>query len=160
MALTPEEAAKLPYRPCVGVVLTNADGRIFAGQRADMDAPAWQMPQGGVDEGESPLDAAYRELREETGVARSDVSFVAQTEDWLRYDLPIEVIPTRWGGRFRGQAQMWVQLRLEAADSVIDLTYKDVEFREWRWMEAAELLATIVPFKRDIYAAVFAEFGL
>lgn len=158
--MTPEEAAKLPYRPCVGVVLTNAQGRIFAGQRADMDTPAWQMPQGGVDEGEDPLDAAYRELEEETGVARTDVSFVRQTADWLHYDLPLDVIPHRWKGRFRGQAQMWVQFRLDVPDDVINLTHKDEEFSDWRWMEAAELLDAIVPFKRDIYAAVVAEFGL
>ncbi len=158
--MTPEEAAKLPYRPCVGVVLTNAQGRIFAGQRADMDTPAWQMPQGGVDDGEDPLDAAYRELEEETGVARTHVSFVRQTTDWLHYDLPLDVIPHRWKGRFRGQAQMWVQLRLDAPDDVINLTHQDEEFSDWRWMEAAELLDAIVPFKRDIYAAVLAEFGL
>ncbi len=158
--MTPEEAAKLPYRPCVGVVLTNAQGHIFAGQRADMDTPAWQMPQGGVDDGEDPLDAAYRELEEETGVARTHVSFVRQTADWMHYDLPLDVIPHRWQGRFRGQAQMWVQFRLDAPDDVINLTHQDEEFSDWRWMEAAELLDAIVPFKRDIYASVLAEFGL
>ncbi len=159
-SLTPRDAEKLPYRPCVGVVLTNAQGLIFAGQRADTDLPAWQMPQGGVDEGESPLDAAHRELREETGVNRADVSFIRQTKDWLRYDLPLEVIPTRWNGRFRGQAQMWVQFRLDAPDSVIDLTFQDEEFSAWKWMSAEEILTVIVPFKRDIYRAVFTEFGL
>ncbi|MEJ6393400.1 RNA pyrophosphohydrolase [Gymnodinialimonas sp. 2305UL16-5] len=158
--MTPEAAEMLPYRPCVGVVLTNAQGRIFAGQRADMDIPAWQMPQGGVDPGESPLDAAYRELEEETGVGRNHVHLVAQTADWLRYDLPIEVIPNRWGGKFRGQKQMWVQFRLDAPDDVIDLTYKDVEFSDWAWMSAEQILAAIVPFKRDIYRAVFKEFAL
>lgn len=158
--MSPEEAAKLPYRPCVGVVLTNAQGLIFAGQRADMDRPAWQMPQGGVDTGEDPLDAAYRELEEETGVGRDHVSLLRRTAGWLYYDLPPEVIPTRWGGRFRGQKQMWVQLRLDASDEVIDLCHKDVEFSAWRWMGAGEILSAIVPFKRDIYAAVFREFGL
>jgi putative (di)nucleoside polyphosphate hydrolase len=158
--MTPEEAAKLPYRPCVGVVLTNAQGLIFAGQRADTDLPAWQMPQGGIDEGESPLDAAYRELEEETGVGRGHVSLVRETSDWLTYDLPLDVIPNRWSGRFRGQAQMWAQFRLEASDDVIDLSYKDEEFSAWRWMTAEEILTAIVPFKRDIYEAVLKEFGL
>ena len=158
--LTPEQAAQLPYRPCVGVVLTNAEGRIFAGQRADMTAPAWQMPQGGVDPGEEPLDAAYRELEEETGVGRDHVSLVQQTAEWLTYDLPLDVIPNRWGGRFRGQAQMWVEFRLDAPDSVIDLTHKDEEFSAWRWMSKRDLLTVIVPFKRKIYKAVFREFAL
>lgn len=158
--MTPEEASKLPYRPCVGIVLTNAEGRIFAGQRADMTDPAWQMPQGGVDEGESPLDAAYRELEEETGVGRGHVSYVQQTAQPLLYDLPLDVIPTRWGGRFRGQAQVWVEFRLDAPDSTINLTHKDVEFSAWRWMSKRDLLTVIVPFKRAIYKAVFKEFAL
>ncbi len=158
--MTPEEAAKLPYRPCVGVVLTNADGRIFAGQRADMDTPAWQMPQGGVDEGEQPLEAAYRELEEETGVARGHVSFVQMTAEPVTYDLPLDVIATRWDGQYRGQAQMWVEFRLDAPDDVIDLTHKDLEFSAWKWMSKRDILTAIVPFKRPIYKAVFREFSL
>ena len=158
--MTPEDIARLPYRPCVGVVLTHADGRVFAGQRADLETPAWQMPQGGIDEGETPLVAAYRELREETGVAAGDVRLVAETADWHRYDLPLEVVATRWKGKYRGQAQKWVRFDLAAPDSVIDLTHQDVEFSDWRWMTGAELLTLIVPFKRPIYSAVLAEFGL
>jgi putative (di)nucleoside polyphosphate hydrolase len=158
--MTPEEIARLPYRPCVGVVLTHADGRVFAGQRADMKTPAWQMPQGGMDAGETPLDAAYRELEEETGVGRAHVQLIAETADWHRYDLPYDVVPTRWKGKYRGQAQKWVRFELVAPDDVIDLTHKDVEFSDWRWMDGAELLDLIVPFKRPIYAAVLAEFGL
>ena len=157
MSLSAEDAAQLPYRPCVGVVLTSAQGLIFAGQRADMDTPAWQMPQGGVDKGETPRDAAYRELREETGVQTDDAQFVAETADWLTYDLPLDVIPKRWGGRFRGQAQKWVHLRLMAPDTVIDLTYEDEEFSAWAWMRAEEILTAIVPFKRDIYQAALSE---
>jgi putative (di)nucleoside polyphosphate hydrolase len=158
--VTPEEIAALPYRPCVGIVLTDGQGRVFAGQRADMDTPAWQMPQGGVDEGEDPGQAAYRELLEEIGVAADHVEFRAETADWLTYDLPPEVVPTRWKGRYRGQAQKWFLLELTAPDTVIDLTYKDVEFSDWRWMTGAELLSAIVGFKRPIYEAVLAEFHL
>lgn len=158
--MTPEEIARLPYRPCVGVVLTHADGRVFAGQRADMETPAWQMPQGGIDAGETALDAAYRELLEETGVGADHVRLVAETADWHHYDLPLAVVPTRWKGKYRGQAQKWVRFELIAPDSVIDLTHKDVEFSDWRWMTGPELLGLIVPFKRPIYQAVLAKFGL
>ena len=158
--MTPGEIAALPYRPCVGVVLINADGLVFAGQRADMETPAWQMPQGGVDKGETPKAAAFRELLEETGVAANHVTLLGQTADWLPYDLPLEVVPKRWGGKFRGQKQMWYLMRLDAGDEVINLTYKDVEFSQWRWMPAQGLLDVIVSFKRPIYEAVLMEFGL
>lgn len=154
------DLANRPYRPCAGVVLINHAGQVFAGQRADMDVPAWQMPQGGVDAGETPEAAARRELLEETGVSPEHVTLVGQTRDWLPYDFPSEIAGKRWGGKYRGQKQMWFLMRLDAPDEVIDLTYKDVEFSDWRWMEPAELLETIVEFKRPIYRAVLSEFGL
>jgi putative (di)nucleoside polyphosphate hydrolase len=156
--MTPEEIARLPYRPCVGVVLIHADGRVFAGQRADMATPAWQMPQGGIDAGETPVEAALRELREETGVKKRHVTVLAETAGWLPYDLPPETLPYRH--KYRGQTQKWVLMRLDAPDDVIDLTHEDVEFSAWRWMDGPELLELIVPFKRPIYEAVLAEFGL
>lgn len=157
--MTPEQIAALPYRPCAGVVLTDRGGaRIFAGQRADMGVSAWQMPQGGIDTGETPVEAALRELREETGVRERDVTVLAETADWLPYDLPETLLPYR--GKYRGQTQKWVLMRLDADDDVIDLNHDEVEFSDWRWMPAAELLAAIVPFKRGIYQAVLAEFGL
>ena len=156
--MTPDEIAALPYRPCVGVVLTDGRGRVFVGQRADMDTPAWQMPQGGIDKGETPVEAALRELREETGVRKRDVTVLGETADWLPYDLPAEVLPYR--GKYRGQTQKWVLVRLDAEDDVIDLTHEDVEFSAWRWTTGADLLDEIVPFKRGIYEAVLGEFGL
>lgn len=156
--MTPEEIARLPYRPCVGVVLTHTDGRVFAGQRSDMATPAWQMPQGGIDKGETPVEAALRELREETGVRKRHVTVLAETAEWLPYDLPADVLPYR--GKYRGQTQKWVLMRLNAPDHAIDLAHEDVEFSDWRWMTGAELLALIVPFKRPIYQAVLTEFGL
>ncbi len=158
--MTPDQIAALPYRPCVGVVLSNADGLVFAGQRADMATPALQMPQGGIDRGETPEEAAYRELLEETGVASDHVRLIGHTADWVRYDLPAAVIGTRWNGKYRGQEQMWFHMTLTASDSVINLRYKDIEFSSWKWMTATDLLAAIVPFKREIYARVFDEFGL
>jgi putative (di)nucleoside polyphosphate hydrolase len=156
--VTPEEIAALPYRPCVGVVLTDGQGRVFVGQRADMGTPAWQMPQGGIDKGETPVEAALRELREETGVGPRHVAVLAETADWLPYDLPPEVLPYR--GKYRGQTQKWVLVRLEAGEDVIDLTHDEVEFSDWRWMTGRELLEAIVGFKRPIYEAVLGEFGL
>lgn len=156
--MTPQEIAALPYRPCVGVVLTDGRGRVFAGQRADMDTPAWQMPQGGIDKGETPIEAACRELREETGVKPKHVTVLGETAKWLPYDLPPEVLPYR--GKYRGQTQKWVLMRLDTDEDVIDLSPEDVEFSDWRWMTGKDLLALIVPFKRDIYARVLTEFGL
>jgi putative (di)nucleoside polyphosphate hydrolase len=156
--MTPDEIAALPYRPCVGVVLTDGRGRVFAGQRADMDTPAWQMPQGGIDKGETPVEAGLRELREETGVRKRHVTVLGETAEWLPYDLPAEVLPYR--GKYRGQTQKWVLVRLDAGDEVIDLAHEDVEFSDWRWMTGSELLDRIVEFKRPIYEAVLKEFGL
>lgn len=158
--MTAEQTDTRPYRPCAGVVLTNAEGRIFAGQRAETTEPAWQMPQGGIDDGETPLDAAYRELEEETGVGREHVSFVQQSVNWLTYDFPEGMTKARFNNRFRGQSQMWVEFRLEAPDSVINLNHKDVEFSAWKWMRKRDILTVIVPFKRRIYKAVFKEFSL
>ena len=111
--MTPEEIAKLPYRPCVGVMLMNAGGEIFVGQRRDRYTEAWQMPQGGVDKGEHPRDAALRELWEETGVTADLVEIVAETEEWLPYDLPHDLVPNIWKGRYRGQKQKWFLMRFQ-----------------------------------------------
>ena len=146
----------LPYRPCVGVMLTNADGRIFAGERIDTP-DAWQMPQGGIDADETPLDAALRELFEETGVSEASVHFEAETADWVTYDLPNHLVGKLWKGKYRGQKQKWFRMRLMGDDDVIDITVEPCEFSRWRWMTPDEILASIVPFKRDVYAKVLSE---
>jgi putative (di)nucleoside polyphosphate hydrolase len=157
--LTAAQIAKLPYRPNVGVCLTHADGRIWAGQRIDTSG-AWQMPQGGVDPGEDPAAAALRELQEETGIRAADVAVLGCAKDWVRYDLPADLVPKLWHGRFRGQEQQWWHMRLNAPDSVINIAMPQPEFERWQWMAATDLLDAIVPFKRDAYARVLRDFRL
>lgn len=156
--MTPDAAARLPYRPCVGVTLINPAGLVFAGQRLDSAVPAWQMPQGGIDRGESPEAAALRELEEEIGVAPARVEVLDATPDWLRYDLPPELMGKVWGGRFRGQEQRWYLMRFLGEDGEIRLETEHPEFSSWRWIDAGALLAGIVPFKRAIYEQVLARF--
>lgn len=147
----------LPYRSCVGVVLVNRDGRIFVGRRKDTP-DAWQMPQGGIDKGETPREAALRELLEETGTDRAE--FLAEIEGWLRYDLPEALAGKLWRGRYRGQEQKWIAFRFTGGDSDIDLdAARDDEFDAWRWSDPDEVLESIVPFKREVYAAVLEAFA-
>ncbi len=152
--MTPEEIAKLPYRPCVGVMLRNANGDIFVGQRRDSSSDAWQMPQGGIDKGEDPRDAALRELWEETGVTADKVSIVAQSEDWVAYDLPHDLVPKLWKGRYRGQEQKWFLMTFEGNDNDINIATEHPEFSAWKWLPPSELVNAIVPFKRGVYAQV------
>ncbi len=157
-------AEDLPYRPCVGVVLMNREGLVFAGQRIDNRggapgaAPAWQMPQGGIDPGEKPKEAALRELWEETGVTADLVEKIAKTEDWLTYDLPPELLGKVWGGKYRGQRQKWFLLRYLGRDDQVNIATEHPEFAQWRWIGADEMVASIVPFKRAVYEQVVAEF--
>lgn len=147
----------LPYRPCAGVVLVNADGLVFAGQRIDSPG-AWQMPQGGIDEGETAAQAALRELTEETGVSANHVEMLGETPDWVFYDLPPELLGKVWKGRYGGQKQKWFLLRFLGEDVDIRIDTEHPEFDKWRWMRAKELIAHIVPFKRDVYRQVLAAF--
>ena len=122
--------------------------------------PAWQMPQGGIDAGESPADAALRELHEETGLPADAVEVIATLPEPLPYDLPHDLVPRLWKGRYRGQMQHWTHMLYDGPDAAVDLDAHEREFSEWRWMEAADVIRHIVPFKRDIYVAVFRGFGL
>ena len=159
------ETEALPYRPCVGVMLINTDGRVFVGRRSDrseegVDSTWWQMPQGGLDEGEEPEAGARRELAEETGV--TSARFVARTQEWLAYDLPDELIGIAWEGRYRGQKQLWFAARFEGPESEIDLGPRDghvQEFDAWQWVTLAELPALVVPFKRKVYLSVIEQLG-
>ncbi|MDE0112551.1 MAG: RNA pyrophosphohydrolase [Albidovulum sp.] len=150
---------KLPYRPCVGAALVNERGLLFAGKRIDSDWNAWQMPQGGIEEGEKPCEAAIRELQEETGVAPELAEEIARTEGWLNYDLPRDLVPQLWGGRYRGQKQIWFLFRFLGRDSDINVRTNVPEFSEWGWFATDELLGHIVPFKKSIYRSVFEAFS-
>lgn len=156
--MTPEQIAKLPYRRCVGVMVANAEGDVFVGQRLDRDTEAWQMPQGGVERDEDPREAALRELEEETGISRDLVEVIAETESWLAYDLPHTLVPNIWKGRYRGQEQKWFLMRFTGRDDQVDIETDHPEFSEWRWLPAEQLIANIVPFKREVYERVLAEF--
>jgi putative (di)nucleoside polyphosphate hydrolase len=155
----------LPYRPCVGVMLVNPDGHAFVGRRIDTRGQPdeggvyWQMPQGGIDEGEEIREAALRELWEETGVEERHVALLAQTREELLYDLPDELIGKLWKGRYRGQRQHWVLARFTGQDSDIRIDHHDpAEFCEWRWTDPLQLPELIVPFKKRVYRAVLDEF--
>jgi putative (di)nucleoside polyphosphate hydrolase len=148
----------LPYRPCVGVTLINPAGLIWAGRRLDSTAEAWQMPQGGIDAGEKPRAAALRELEEETGIKAPSVKFLAKTHHWLTYDLPPELLGKVWGGKYRGQRQKWFLFRFDGEDAEVDIAKEHPEFSAWRWISAEEMLAAIVPFKREVYGKVIQSF--
>jgi putative (di)nucleoside polyphosphate hydrolase len=164
----PVSAADLPYRPCVGIAVFNGAGKVFVGRRADAPGEAegpgqwWQMPQGGIDEGEDLLAAARRELWEETSIRT--VSLIAEAPRWLTYDLPPELIGKAWGGRFRGQRQKWFALRLDGAESEIDVRHPGgghhkAEFMAWKWEDLARLPTLVPPFKKAVYEEVVEVFG-
>ena len=146
-----------PYRPCVGIFLLNNNGLVFAGRRIDSRAEAWQMPQGGIDAGESPLQACMREMREEIGTNTAEL--VNQHDHWLYYDIPLPLADRLWQGRYKGQKQKWIALRFTGDDSDINIATEEPEFCEWKWLSQHDLVDLAVPFKRDVYQNVLAAFA-
>ena len=154
----PKNAAALPYRRGVGAMLFNGEGKVFIGRRFSAKYPnSWQMPQGGIDKEEDPKQAVLRELAEETGTDKAEI--IAETKEWLTYDLPENLLGVSWDGRFRGQEQKWFALRFTGVDTDfnLDLHHKP-EFCEWRWAGVEELQDLIVPFKRQLYKDILEEF--
>jgi len=149
----------LPYRPCAGVMLMNRSGQVFVGQRIDTTVEAWQMPQGGIDDGEDAETAAIRELGEETGVQPDKVELVAVAPGEFFYDLPEDLIGKVWKGKWRGQRQRWFLYRFLGEDSDIDIVTEHQEFRAWRWVAPADLPEIIVPFKKALYQDVLTAFA-
>jgi putative (di)nucleoside polyphosphate hydrolase len=156
--MTIEPFEHLPYRPCVGAMLVNGDGLVFVGQRLDTSSDAWQMPQGGVDPGEDPDVAIFRELNEEIGIAEHHASLIRRSAGQYDYDLPDHLLGKMWGGRYRGQRQRWYLMRFEGQDSDVNIRTKHPEFKAWQWVEPLRLVDLIVPFKRQLYREVVTEF--
>lgn len=157
MGDVPEPDDPRPWRACVGLMLFGPDGRVWVGDRFDTAGDHWQMPQGGIDEGETPREAALRELREETGTGKAEI--IAEHPDWLKYDLPPEISTKIWDGRYRGQMQRWFALRFTGSDEDIRLdSHSQQEFEAWKWEDVDRLPDLVVGFKRDIYKQVVAAF--
>lgn len=147
---------KLPYRPSVGLIILNKKHEVFVGRRIDSKLEAWQMPQGGIDDGETPTEAALREMKEEIGT--NNATIIAESKQWYKYDLPIYLISKLWNGKYRGQRQKWFILNFLGEDSEININYHDAEFTEWKWIKIEELAQITISFKKNLYLSVIEEF--
>jgi len=147
----------LPYRPAAGMVLLNREGLVFVGKRIDQTQEAWQMPQGGIDNGEDPKTAALRELEEEIGTR--NVAVLREHPDWLLYDLPPHLVGVVWEGKYRGQRLKWMAMRFLGNDREINVATEHAEFSEWKWLNSTEVLQLVVPFKREVYGKALAAFA-
>jgi putative (di)nucleoside polyphosphate hydrolase len=152
------DPASLPYRPAAGVMLLNREGRVFVAQRLDSTLEAWQMPQGGLDEGEDAQAGALRELEEETGIAPHLVEILARAPQDLTYDLPPDLVGKMWKGKWRGQRQAWFLCRFTGRDEDVNIATPHPEFRAWKWADPQDLPAMIVPFKKKLYEDVLEAF--
>ena len=146
-----------PYRPCVGIFLINGGGNVFAGRRIDSRAEAWQMPQGGIDLGETPIEACLREMEEEIGTNKAE--FLHEIDEWLNYDIPATLADRLWHGQYKGQKQKWMLLQFTGNDSDINIETNEPEFCEWKWLSPATLIDLAVPFKRRVYQHVLDSFS-
>lgn len=153
------DPATLPYRPCAGLMILNAEGKVFVGQRIDAEIEAWQMPQGGIDAGEDAHAAAVRELREETGITPDKIALIAVTPHELYYDLPESLVGKVWQGKWRGQRQRWFLFRFLGSDADINIATEHPEFRDWTWVAPETLPEVIVAFKKSLYEQVLAAFA-
>lgn len=154
---SPLDVASLPYRPGVGIMLINREAMVIVAQRRDSTVDAWQMPQGGIEKGETPRQAAFRELREEIGTDNARV--IAESKSWLHYDYPLELIFEIGKGRCRGQRQKWFLMRFLGRDSEINLETLEPEFSAWRWTTIESLPELVFPIKRKVYCDLLDEFG-
>ena len=148
---------ELTYRPCVGIMLINEYRQVFVGQRIDSKINAWQMPQGGIDEGETPENAAFRELEEETSIKKAKIIGVSKI--WRSYDIPEALIPKFWDGQYRGQTQKWFLMKFQGNDNEVNITTENPEFRDWKWLNLNKISDYVVPFKRKLYEEIVDEFS-
>ena len=153
-----EAGGRLPLRPAAGVALFDPAGRVFVGRRIRGRSDTWQMPQGGIDPGETPLEAARRELAEETGV--TEVAVLGEAAGWFEYELPADTVDRpKWAARYRGQRQKWFAMRYLGLDEDIDLATDHPEFSDWRWVPLEDTVELVVPFKRAVYRQVIEAFA-